>query len=67
MRAIPILLPRLQHILCHTQGWTRVMGHAVARRRGRKALVHLDDHLLRDIGLTRRAAADEAGKPFWLD
>lgn len=67
MRAIPILLPRLRHILCQPQVWMRLMGHAVARQKGRKALVQLDDHLLRDIGLTRRAATDEAAKPFWLD
>ncbi|OLE60023.1 MAG: hypothetical protein AUI36_12835, partial [Cyanobacteria bacterium 13_1_40CM_2_61_4] len=35
------------------------------RRRGRCALRHLDDWLLKDIGLSRAAAAREASKPFW--
>ncbi|WP_297973438.1 DUF1127 domain-containing protein [uncultured Amaricoccus sp.] len=35
------------------------------RRRQRHALAELDDHLLRDIGLTRYRARTEARKPFW--
>ncbi|HMQ95337.1 MAG TPA: DUF1127 domain-containing protein [Amaricoccus sp.] len=35
------------------------------RRRQRHALAELDDHLLRDIGLTRHQARTEALKPFW--
>jgi len=35
------------------------------RCRGRHALRHLDDRLLKDIGLSRVAAAREASKPFW--
>jgi uncharacterized protein YjiS (DUF1127 family) len=35
------------------------------RRRQRHALAELDDHLLRDIGLTRHQARVEMGKPFW--
>lgn len=31
----------------------------------RRHLAELDDHLLRDIGLTRAQAAAEAAKPFW--
>jgi uncharacterized protein YjiS (DUF1127 family) len=34
-----------------------------ARQRG--ALAALDDHTLRDIGITRVDAAREAEKPFW--
>lgn len=37
------------------------------RRTGRRALKHLDPHLLRDIGLTSQDAAIEAEKPFWRD
>ena len=35
------------------------------RRRQRHALAALDDHLLRDIGLTRGAIRTEVSKPFW--
>jgi len=31
----------------------------------RQDLRALDDHLLRDIGITREQARREAGKPFW--
>ena len=31
----------------------------------RRHLAELDAHLLRDIGVTPRAALREAGKPFW--
>lgn len=35
------------------------------RAQGRRQLVHLNDHLLRDIGLTRHEAEKEYSKPFW--
>ncbi len=35
------------------------------RRRQRRALAALPDHLLSDIGLSRADAEDEADKPFW--
>jgi uncharacterized protein YjiS (DUF1127 family) len=31
----------------------------------RRALLDLDDRLLRDIGITRRQAEEEARKPLW--
>jgi len=31
----------------------------------RQRLVHMDDHMLGDIGMSRATALDEAGKPFW--
>lgn len=41
----------------------------VARRRDRarqrRALREMSDDQLRDIGLTRRQARDEGGRPFW--
>ena len=47
----------------------RRAAHAVLasseRRRQRHALAALDDHLLRDIGLTRSAIRQEVSKPFW--
>jgi uncharacterized protein YjiS (DUF1127 family) len=35
------------------------------RIRQRQALAELDDHLLKDIGISRTAAATEASQPFW--
>ena len=35
------------------------------RAQGRQQLRTFDDHLLRDIGITRLQAEAEAGKPFW--
>jgi uncharacterized protein YjiS (DUF1127 family) len=46
----------------HCEAWYRA---ALERRRQRIALARLDDHLLRDIGVTQAVAAAEAAKPFW--
>lgn len=35
------------------------------RRRTRRHLARLDDHLRRDVGLDAQSAASEATKPFW--
>lgn len=35
------------------------------RARERRALCRLDDHLLKDIGLSRADIEREGGKPFW--
>ena len=35
------------------------------RHQGRRALLHLDERMLRDIGLNRMEAYREAHKPFW--
>ena len=35
------------------------------RRKSRRDLLRLDDRLLRDIGVDRRDALQEAQKPFW--
>jgi uncharacterized protein YjiS (DUF1127 family) len=35
------------------------------RARQRQALAALDNHLLKDIGLTRTDILDEVRKPFW--
>lgn len=37
----------------------------IERVRQRQALAGLDDHQLRDIGITRAEAARECEKPFW--
>jgi uncharacterized protein YjiS (DUF1127 family) len=36
-----------------------------ARSRQRQALAELDDDHLKDIGVTRQQAIEEASKPFW--
>jgi uncharacterized protein YjiS (DUF1127 family) len=47
-------------------GW-RALRLKWARRGQREALRAIadDPHLLRDLGLTRQQALDEADKPFW--
>ncbi len=45
---------------CRHQVWLEL---EKARQRG--LLKHLEDHQLRDIGLTREQAHREARKPFW--
>ena len=35
------------------------------RRKSRKALLKLDDHMLNDIGISKDQARQEAQKPFW--
>jgi uncharacterized protein YjiS (DUF1127 family) len=37
------------------------------RRLTRRALSRLDAHLMRDIGMTPLAQANECEKPFWRD
>lgn len=39
----------------------------VVRRRARRDLDRLDEHLLRDIGLDRTTARSEAARYFWQD
>ena len=56
----------------HHGSLTRLAGAAAVavwswmeRSRQRRALAQLDDHLLRDIGLTRDEARREWATPFW--
>jgi uncharacterized protein YjiS (DUF1127 family) len=44
---------------------TADFGRAVERWRERRALEDLDDHLLKDIGISRAEAPTEAGRSFW--
>ena len=43
----------------------RFLARASDARRHRQALIRLDPHLLRDIGLTREEALAEATRPLW--
>jgi uncharacterized protein YjiS (DUF1127 family) len=43
------------------------LGASHERWKQRQALLSLDDHLLKDIGVSRAQAEDEAGKPFWRE
>lgn len=62
--ALPPYLPLLSRALV-------TLALAVARwddlRRTRRALAHLDGHILDDIGLSDRLAREECAKPFWRD
>ncbi|MES2142896.1 MAG: DUF1127 domain-containing protein [Pseudomonadota bacterium] len=44
--------------------WRRVAAMLIAAR-GRRHLATLDDHLLRDIGLSRAEAEAETRRPVW--
>jgi uncharacterized protein YjiS (DUF1127 family) len=48
-----------------TRSLGRRIGLWIERTRQRQALAGLDDHMLRDIGITRVEVARECGKPFW--
>lgn len=43
---------------------SRLLG-LMSLHRQRRSLAHLDDHLLRDIGLTPEQAQMEATRPLW--
>lgn len=49
--------------------WLLALTHAlffmIERQKQRKALLHLDDRLLRDVGITREQAWMSACKWFW--
>jgi uncharacterized protein YjiS (DUF1127 family) len=53
----------------HLHSWARLARLVLhvwpERRRQRAQLRELEDHLLRDIGVTRGEALREARKPFW--
>ena len=46
-------------------GWLGLAEIWIERSRNRRALAKLDDHLLRDVGISRAGAEREAAKPFW--
>jgi uncharacterized protein YjiS (DUF1127 family) len=49
----------------HRRGFIAFLWQLAGLRRQRRMLVRLDDHALRDIGLTRADAQDEAARPIW--
>ena len=60
------------HAITYVQGSRRprpgLLGQLLARMalgRSRRRLGDLDDHMLRDIGLTRAQARQEAARPIW--
>ncbi len=42
-----------------------ILPKRIAKQRSRRVLANLEDHELRDIGITREQANEEAAKPFW--
>ena len=44
---------------------TRAVTDALTRRRDRRILARLDQHMLRDIGLSPDQVRSESTKPFW--
>jgi uncharacterized protein YjiS (DUF1127 family) len=54
----------IAEILREAFALSRACNRMLQRRRGRQALRELDDHLLRDIGLTREQVEREALKRF---
>jgi uncharacterized protein YjiS (DUF1127 family) len=38
----------------------------IERRRQRRAVLELSDHVLKDIGVSRSEAEREGRKPFWM-
>lgn len=68
MSASRLALPLLAHLRLAAVSvlhWPARVLSAAAMSRSRRALVHLDDHLLRDVGLTRPEAVAEAKRPAW--
>jgi len=43
------------------------LAEALRRHRSRRQLARLPDHLLKDIGISRSEADQEAVKPFWRE
>lgn len=49
----------------HKFGFVAAIFEAIELRRQRRALAEMPDHLLKDIGLTREEANQEAQRPIW--
>ncbi len=57
----------LAHFLLQAAGLTMKVARAIERRHALNQLGRLDDHMLRDIGLTRSDVRDAASEPIWRD
>ncbi len=59
------------HSVCLGTGFLALLVEApfvwLERVRDRRRLAQLDDHLLRDIGLSRAEAYEAASRPFWRE
>jgi len=55
----PLLTMKLYELACILKQWQQ-------NYRTRKALIRLSDEQLKDVGLSRKQAQNEASKPFWL-
>jgi uncharacterized protein YjiS (DUF1127 family) len=56
-------------VLAGMEAWLAQCFDAVGRmrhrQRQRRRLLELEDHILKDIGISRRQALEEGSKPFW--
>jgi uncharacterized protein YjiS (DUF1127 family) len=59
-RALPRLRAGLTSLVLRLLRWQELA-------RQRRALAAMDDHMLKDIGLSRADARREAERPFWDD
>lgn len=57
--------PRRPRIAALVVRFARVTRDWTTRRRTRQQLSDLDEHMLKDIGITQAQAAKEARRPFW--
>ena len=62
---MPAAVTIARHHPARTQGIIARAAAALTLHRQRARLAALDDHMLRDIGLTRDEAAAEAARPVW--
>ncbi|WGF89977.1 DUF1127 domain-containing protein [Marinivivus vitaminiproducens] len=51
----------------HIDRWLEPLLVAMDRYRQRRTLAELDEHMLKDIGISRSEADQEAAKPFWRE
>lgn len=62
----PVSTP-LARMLMQVAGFAVKVARAHENRRALSQLAQLDDHMLRDIGVTRSDLRDAASEPLWRD